>query len=745
MPRHVCRWMPLVLWTAGVAAAGEPAQDALPLPAQAADHRSDAWLNVRDGGASGSVFETTAAATAGSPQITVEQVGDFQVGQAVMVSKCNPHFERCILKPPDNPYSTNPLGDAAELRGYDGSGGNWLVFLAEVDSADPLTFRWSDDMARTWKGDKVPITFDWQPLSSGVEIRFKKQDWQPGHMVTFQARDLLVSKIEKIEGNVLTLADAACRTVRDAVVRHCDTDALQAVVSRALRENRNVFIPAGHYRLTRGLSVANPADMVLEGASSGETVLDISEGTGSCVSLALGTEVTVRNLRMVGHTGLGDGPGWHSFRTSSGKACWPVGLKPCSAMHIRDTERVLIENCHASKMNCEAFYCQGNSRSGTSEPKAYTKSLTYLRCSATNCDGNGFNNNDLAENTSVLHCRIVDVGGCTWEGASRFVRFIGNYVRNSGTVAMGNIGSRAEHLEQLGSGQHLVADNVFEGRTFYNRRPGGYIVRATCGATQVIVRNNLFVNYNSCAVEIVPGGDTRHLPTSNCTITGNIMDMTAVGEDSRPRTAIHVGSSDVIVSDNQIYTRGQFDKDVTGIRLTEPAVNLIVHDNLLRNCGTGLVSDAAWSAVGEIVDPTTFVAGRGNVPLERRRSHCYRGWNLAWFRGGKPDGSSIIESFDPETFRFQLKEPREMKLDDRFEVFAPAANWLIHDNTVTGCLQPVVLGGHGSGTSLFRNNLIERGGAADAAQALAVTGQFKLINNHIVGFDEGNGGKPAKP
>ena len=56
-------------------------------------------------------------------------------------------------------------------------------------------------------------------------------------------------------------------TVKDAVVRHCDSDALQAVVSRALREKRNVFFPAGHYRLTSGLSVANAAGMVLEGAS----------------------------------------------------------------------------------------------------------------------------------------------------------------------------------------------------------------------------------------------------------------------------------------------------------------------------------------------------------------------------------------------------------------------------------------------------------------------------------------------
>ena len=108
------------------------------------------WLNVRDCGASGSKFETTAASTAGSKQITVANVGDFKVGQGVMVSKCNPHYTNCILKPPENPYSTTPLGDAAELRGYDGGGGSWLIFLVEVNGAEPLTFRWSDDMARTW-------------------------------------------------------------------------------------------------------------------------------------------------------------------------------------------------------------------------------------------------------------------------------------------------------------------------------------------------------------------------------------------------------------------------------------------------------------------------------------------------------------------------------------------------------------------------------------------------------------------
>jgi hypothetical protein len=117
-------------------------------------------VNARDVGASGSKFETTAATTADSQQIVVASLGDFKVGQGVMISKCHPHFEHCILKAPDNPFGEPPLGDAAELRGYDGTGGGWTVFLVEINNVNPLTFRWSDDMARTWKGTKVPVTFD---------------------------------------------------------------------------------------------------------------------------------------------------------------------------------------------------------------------------------------------------------------------------------------------------------------------------------------------------------------------------------------------------------------------------------------------------------------------------------------------------------------------------------------------------------------------------------------------------------
>ncbi|MFA5190724.1 MAG: hypothetical protein WC740_08360 [Verrucomicrobiia bacterium] len=700
-----------------------------------ASGRTNTWLDVCDFGASGSKFETVAVTREGSKQITVKNAGDFKVGQGVMVSKVAPRFTGGKLWGPRKDYAkSRPVGDLVQMRGYDGSAGSWVVYVLDVPAGASHTFRWTDDLGRTWH-EKTLITGDWQPLGGGIEVRFGKHDWESGYTATFIARDQLITTIEKIEGNTLTLKDAATRAVKDAVVRHNDTVALQTAVDRAIKEKKNVFVPIGNYRLSGPVIVNNAAAIVIEGQNAPGTVLDIGEGEGSCFQVKGGVDVTLRNFSMVGHMGFDESDRAGVMRTLGGTAVWGFYFKHCNAVGISNTERVLVENCHARRMSAECFYSAGSSRRGEREPRSYTKAITYLRCSVVDCARNAFNNNDMAENTSVLQCRIVDVGGCTWEGASRFVRFIGNYVRNSGTVAMGNIRSRAEHLEQLGSAQHIVADNVFEGRTCYGGRPGGYIVRATDGATQVIVRNNLFVNYNSCGIEVVAGGDERSLPTSNCTIAGNIMDMTAIGEPSRARTAIHVASSDVIVSDNQVYTRGACDTNVVAICLTEPAINLVVHDNLLRNCGEGIASNAAFSTVSEVVDPTSFIVRRGRIPLERRLSHRYRGWNVAWFRGTKPDGASVIESFDPETLCFKLKQPRAMKVGDRFEVFAPSANWNLHDNTITGCAQPVAFTSHGSDTSLFCDNLIERGGVTNATQAIVTTGRFKSTGNHITGFD----------
>lgn len=694
------------------------------------------WLNVRDCGASGSQFSTTAETTAGSKQITVADPGDFRVGEGIMLSKCNPRLLDDHLWGPKIQYvagSGKPLKDRIDLRGYDQAGGSWQVYIVDIFQTQPASFRWSKDISRTWTGP-VPITYDWQPLSGGLEIRFHKDfDWTGGWTASFSARDQLVSVVEKIEGKTITLREATPMAAKDAIVRHCDDAALQAALDRGLKERRNVFVPNGWYRLSKGLSLDNPAAITFQGESGEDTVLDLSEGMGAVVKQRNGTEVNIKDFRMIGNMGFAERDQCGSMNMKGCGYLWGQDLKTSFAVATIGTQRVYVENVHAYRMSLEAFWSGGPSRSGTKpEPPAYSRSIIYERCWAIDCGRNAFNNNDMAEGTVMNNCRIVDVGGCAWEGASRFVKFTNNYIRNAGTVAIGNISSRSEDFEVLPSGQHIVSGNVFESVVPY----GGCAIRTASGCNPVVISNNLFINFGSSAVELC-GHIGPGLPPYNTTVRGNIFDMTEVGPQSRARHAIDSSENGVIISDNQIYVRGAVDPAVTAIRLHEPALNVTVHDNQISNCGTGLAAVRAWSRVATVVDNTTFESAGIYVPQERRQSHRYRGWNLVWTAGGKVVGTSTIESYDPDTKRFKLTAARELKVGENFEVYPPGgANWNVHDNIISGCQVPVTLDAYGGPTSLLRGNIISRDGASGVKQAVSVAGRFDFLSNRFLGFDE---------
>ena len=698
------------------------------------------WLNVKDFGVSGSAFETTAKTTAGSKQIVVKDVGDFTVGQGVMVSKCHPRYVNPCFRGPGSWYRDyKPIDGVAELRGFDGSGGDWLVFALDIDGKEQPSFRWSDTGARTWQDKRMPVTGDWQALSHGLEIRFLRRDFAPGHGITFSARTQLLTAIEKIEGNTITLRDAPTRSVADAVVRHCDAAAIQAVLDRAIRARKNVFFPTGYYRLETGLLVKElvpDTSIRIEGASGVHTLMDISNGTGSVFRLDGCKDVTVRNFRMVGHGGRGEGSGASvrgRMKTSAGLPYWCMALKSCNAVTTRATERVLVENVHASNMSSEVFYSQGPSRRGLKEPKRYTKSLTYLRCSVRDSAGNAFNNNDTAEGTSVLYCRVDGVAAYAWEGPARFIKLIGNYVRDSRGLNVGNTAGRVSDRGVLGCGQAVVANNVLEG---CDRDNGGITVHYP--SRQVTIANNLFVNFNGTAIR-VDGNTSRGLarppqPPRNFTVSGNIIDLTWNGDKPRTRTGVFIRASDTTVSDNQIYTRGNAAPRTTGIEVYESAVNVTVHDNLVRNCGSGLRTRRSSSRVREVIDARTF---RDHSLLKVwPTSHLYHGWHLVWLSGANKGRVATIRAFDPEACTFALTDPLQMSVGDAFEVYPDSANWLIHDNTITGCTRPVALEAYGSASSVFRDNIITRGGAEGVASAVSVSGQYKLIGNHISGFDE---------
>jgi hypothetical protein len=91
--------------------------------AQEAGKPPTGWLNARDFQASGSRFETAAKVRAGAAEIVVADIGDFKVGQEIMVSRALSHYDNQRIWGPDRARPA-PLEDALEMRGYDGSSGS---------------------------------------------------------------------------------------------------------------------------------------------------------------------------------------------------------------------------------------------------------------------------------------------------------------------------------------------------------------------------------------------------------------------------------------------------------------------------------------------------------------------------------------------------------------------------------------------------------------------------------------------
>ena len=691
-------------------------------PHEPTEDRPAGCLNAYDFGASGSSLEVHGQATAGSCRVILDEPGDFQTGQGVALTRCNPHTIQATLWGPHQAGSSaRQIDTEVEYRGYDGTAGSWVVLMLDVDPDCPEVFRWTDDLGRTWH-ENVPMSFDWQMLSDGFEVRFHPFAWEEGWTAVFSASDQLITEVSAVEGNVLTLKDVANRTCA-CVVRHNDSAALQRGIDAALAAGKNLYVPNGHYRLADTLFVENAESFTLLGERAERTVFDNAPGIegirksgetrmenslfGPCLALLNGTEVNIKNLTLQGGMGFSERDQAGLIDTRGGTHIWGMYFKRSYGIRTKDTERVLIENCHARRMSTEAFYSQGSHRTPDGEPAHYTRSITYLRCSVEDCARNAFNNNDKAENTALINCRIRDVGGCSWEGASRFVRMTGCYVRNAGTVAMGNVRSRDESYEKLGSGQHIIADNVFESSCPY----GGYMIRAGACATQIIIRNNLFVNFNSSAIQIMGDTGERDLPPENAIITGNSIDLTAEEGPSQPRTAISITAQDVTVSDNQIFVRGQTDEQVTGIALRDDALRVIVHDNLLRGCGIGITSERVYGAVGNILDEKSFTrlspAWGGTPSYLRRRSHRYAGWHLVWLGDDGTDTDvSIVDAFDPENRVFHLRSPRIMKPGERFCLYNPEGTfWNLHDNMIYGSSRPLALDSFGRTGASVRNNL----------------------------------------
>ncbi len=648
-------------------------------------------LSARDFGASGSSFETEGKMNSKENLIELKCAGDFSVGQQIKVyggsSRCESLY---IFGPHGTHGKRRRVEGEVEVQIENGAVGDRTVYILDFDPKAAEVFRWTDDRGRSWH-EGVKADREWHSLSDGVKIRLSDFDWSLGWVVTLAVSHSFTAEIIGADGNTLTLNKNAECDIK-ARVTHSDTLPLQRAIDACIDRGCDLFIPEGHYNLSDSITVKGASSLKIIGSSPERTILDIGNGgvgieaaAGSCIILDGGCEVGLYDLGFRGASGYNyrDQAGHLPMKGASG--VWGFYFMKCNALSTWGTERVYVENCHARGMSAECFYSASpEDRTADLEPKQYTKSITYMRCSVEDCARNAFNNNDLAENTHLIDCRIRDVGGCTWEGASRFVEMRGCYVRNSGCVGIGNVRSRKEIHERLGTAQHIITDNTFEEVCPY----GGVMINVGAGASQVIIKNNNFVNFNSNAINVNGNTGNRDLPPKNVIITGNSFNMTAEGSPSRKRTAIAVSVSDVTISDNQIYSDIK-DENITAIDLRDDAQGIIIHDNLIRGIGEAIAETEALGVVGDVINERSFYRNEalfeaaGPTTL-RRRSHRYRGWQLIWSDGSK----SVMEDFDPETCIFTLKEARAVKIGDRFtlkpmyENGTPMNERIIHDNLI---------------------------------------------------------------
>ena len=680
----------------------------------------DALMDVRAFGATGSFFETRAETEAGSTHVKVAEPGDFKVGQQVLVAHCNPHFENAYVYGPTCPSlleNRRPLAEAdIALRGFAQFDEEWQTFVLHIVKADPVVFSWlvvdprlqPNKDSLQWQGCDIPASRGWQPLLCGVDIRFGDTQWQEGQVITFHARSRLVTHIKAIEGNTFTLEDAPSHSNCGAVVRHLDQEAVEAAMSQANLEHRTLHFPVGVYRLVKSLVILD-ASCSVEGESPESTILDISDGTDAIFTLIGGKYFAARRLHLRGHTGHRQ-LAWDPFDTKSGFHFWPTAnqqmeVKGCAAANITSTETVIFEDVWASRMASEAFYSQGVSRlledTGTrvcsADAKTYTKTITYHRCRVFDSASNAFNNNDFSENTNILYCHIENVHNA-WEGANRFTRFIGNYVRNATCGEYGNIGGYRDSLNQLGSGQAVISGNVFEGGTFGR----GLIARA--GATQIVIADNHFVNFsNDTAIRVIGNMPKCH-PTRSMIVKGNTIDLSFVeGQLERLRAGVSISASNVIVSGNLIHTRLRGDAEVAGVELFDGAVGVILADNIIEHCDCGIRSGILTLKfnpetrqpegtslqthlevrVRKVESSSKWVVE--GLPLEWAWGHGYAGWRGLWGGGSNAGTTFQVVSFDPQSALLVAEGSSRPAEGDAFSLSPVDKQWLIHHNLISSC------------------------------------------------------------
>ena len=678
------------------------------------DTLGSVYLNPKDFGASGSDFTALGKIAGQTNLLELEETGDFQAGQWITAEGCFYHTYGMVNfeKAPYLSANQKPLENELEIKGLENAGnrqtfvfhfhGNKTVSWLAVD---PKYQTWHVPEAAVtrfwqWQGDHIPLAESWFELLDSVKVRFHFFDWKPGAILVLHVQNRLLAKIEKIEGNTLILDRCANRSAEHIRVRHHDQEPLQKCLDQAVKEKKGMLIPPGHYNLDRGLWVRD-ASAVIAGSGPESTVIDVSQAHTAAFWVGGGREFVLKDLAVIGNTGYNELPCCRPFMTDSNYGFWPTANQQMetfgsAALNLSGTEFVLCENLSVSRMASEALYLHGSDRGGTppfiqkehegieSIFHQYTKQCIFRRCRVFDCGFNAFNNNDFAENTIIEGCHVENVGNFC-ENASRFTRIIGNYVYNAHTLSLFPIQSPQEFS---GISQAIVIGNIFEGGK-QNRGLGMF-------GDEIIVSGNTLTGFSKESAVDITG--------SKVVLSGNVIDLTRDSNGlEHQRDGVRVNGNCVIICDNQIGQRKTDKANVVGISICEASRNVLIHDNIIRNCTVGIRSglrmahrvhpedttSCSWSGEYRRFTVKICRVGEDGTITGMIPEYLLAARNLAgkWIAEDSAGKEHLIPelkmisgtelSFTPLSGTFQN--------GDELRLFPNDLNWNIHDNMILDC------------------------------------------------------------
>ena len=241
------------------------------------------------------------------------------------------------------------------------------------------------------------------------------------------------------------------------------------------------------------------------------------------------------------------------------------------------------------------------------------------------------------------------------------------------------------------------------------------------------------MNYNATAIALYSRRTTKSFPAGYISVSGNIIDLSNAKGPGIKRNGIEIGASDAIVSDNQIYDRRDDNGKTTGILLLDPARNIQLHNNTVKNCGKGIYAHGVSSKIGKIINGRSFESATSGIPPERHLSHLYRDWHIEVVSVSGESTSGVIEYFDPVDIVFHLRGSLEFKTGDAFTAYPDFANWNIHDNIVDSCVYGIILRSMTDSTRILRNNTITAAVGEKLSCGIIAEGGWRISGNTIAG------------